>query len=128
MTSFLRLELVDPSGPEWTWLTAVVFQPVLNAVLLDTGPLDAGWYEFSAWRSVSDQFVNFQTSDLQLRDAANAVTLNSFPLQALNPLNFNVGKIEVEQNERVRIQQTVAGGAFTFTFALQFRRVNDYQP
>lgn len=90
--------------------------PPNNAIHADTGPLQAGTYDIIAGFSTGAQTAapNFE---LQLRDAANAVTLSGWP-QAMQDATLTINAsfpivmaMELNLNERLRFQNFPVAGS-----------------
>lgn len=114
---------IDTAGPALTMLSAVVVNPLINTIMVDTGPLPAGDYEFWVWskKATSGSVLN---ANIEKRDAANAVTQNIAPLVgyiASDPVF--VGRTTFAANERMRVRIAFGLAAQTVTVAMGYRRV-----
>ena len=122
---------VTATPPVWT--SAEIFNdfvvtPALNSVLVDTGQLAEGEYDVISRISIAGQGPANGEIQLQIRDAANAVTLAvplTMPTTALNvvvSVSLPLVGIKIATNERLRIQVVTSAVTGVITCVIMAKR------
>lgn len=85
--------------------------PAANAVVVDTGPLEAGTYRVEAEIAFADTLAAGKLAQLQLRDAANANTVHGAAVVAGQSRALLWAGVQLKANERVRVVNGGVAGA-----------------
>lgn len=80
----------------------VVVNPLINAILVDTSQLTAGWYDM---RVIATGTAAYPSLVIQHRNAANSASVHAFLIASGSPVAAyqNIINWKVEDNERVRL-------------------------
>jgi hypothetical protein len=90
-----------------SWDTAgPLTNPVVNAILADTGPLGPGGKSWSVWVSSSVAAVVV----VEYRDAANAanVKAHTIPMAAMSTILITLPNLDTADQERLRLRLNAA--------------------
>jgi hypothetical protein len=114
---------VDVARPTEIVASAVHVNPIANTVLVDSGPLAAGDYEFfvdiSKYTSVQQV-----SGEIQRRNVLNNATLSFVPFFITQTAgHLQVGRTTLAANERVRVFSFLLLATQTVTVELGYRRV-----
>lgn len=112
---------IDTYGPNNTWVSGVVNGPIVGSIIVDTGALGAGDYDFLC--SLGNSSLQFSPCVLEHRDSANLITLNTIPIvtEQESPQHL-IGRITLAANERIRMVATaIAIG--TVRGAIMYRQI-----
>jgi hypothetical protein len=120
------MDPLNTAGQVWSTATSgYVLNAALNSVLVSTGPLAAGDYEFDLHKFSDTTATNFN-AEIEHRDAADAATVAS-----LGRVNcqissghkaWELGRYRLVTNERVRVVARILISTYV-QFTLRWRRV-----
>lgn len=109
-----------------TWVSARVAAPVANSIIVDTGALAAGEYDFDAALCAADTITVGEGLILEHRNAANAATLHNLGLVgSASSLQLRLRRYTIAANERLRvISGTAAASASSIYVAAIGQRLS----